>query len=168
VSFFKHYRKVEHRDGSSEWRVAPLRKTIYSLSDLRDVLLGCNRRYLEYLSALDDFSAGQRNLAQLVGPKNVDGQKLKGLNFFDKTEQALMKALQRPEFNLKGMRRADLKPFLPAVSISGITRQLWRLRKLGILKKIAGTYRYYLTRLGRSAIAACCRLTEQTIVPALA
>lgn len=54
-----------------------------------------------------------------------------------------------------------------APSASGITRQLWRLRKLGIIKKIAGTYRYYLTRLGRSVIAACCRLTEQTIVPAL-
>jgi len=168
VSFFKHHRKVEHRNGSCERKIAPLKKTIYSLVDLREVLLGCNRRYLEYLSALDDFSAGQRNLEQLVGPKEVDGQKLKGINFFDKTEQILMRSLQRPEFNLKGMRRSDLKPFLPTVSASGITRQLWRLRKLGIIKKVVGTYRYYLTRLGRSAIAACCRLTEQTIVPALA
>jgi len=167
VSLFKHHRKVEHRNGSSERGFAPIKKTIYSLIDLRDVLLGCNRRYLEYLSALDDFSAGQRNLGKLVGPKEIDGQKLKGLNFFDKTEQTLIRSLQRPEFNLKGMRRADLKPFLPSVSVSGITRQLWRLRKLGILKKIAGTYRYYLTRLGRSVVAACCRLTEQTIVPAL-
>jgi hypothetical protein len=117
---------------------------------------------------LDDFSAGQRNLEKLIGPKEIDGQKLKGLNFFDRTEQTLIRSLQRPEFNLKGMRRADLKPFLPGVSVSGITRQLWRLRKLGILKKVAGTYRYYLTRLGCCDIAACCRLTEQTIVPALA
>ncbi len=51
---------------------------------------------------------------------------------------------------------------------TSITRQLLRLRKLGIIKKIAGTYRYYLTKIGRSFIAACCRLTEQTIVPALA
>jgi len=43
-----------------------------------------------------------------------------------------------------------------------------KLRKLGIIKKISGTYRYYLTKIGRSVIAACCRLTEQTIVPALA
>jgi hypothetical protein len=168
VSFFKHHRKVEHRNGSSERCFAPIKKTIYSLIDLRDVLLGCNRRYLEYLSALDDFSSGQRNLEKLVGPKEIDGQKVKGLNFFDRTEQTLMRSLQRPEFNLKGMRRADLKPFLSNLSLSGITRQLWRLRKLGILKKISGTYRYYLTRLGRSVIAACCRLTEHTIVPALA
>jgi hypothetical protein len=41
-------------------------------------------------------------------------------------------------------------------------------RKFGLLKKIAHRYRYDLTRLGRSAIAAACRITEQTIVPALA
>ena len=124
VSFFKHHRKLEHRNSSSERGFAPIKKTIYSLIDLRDVLLGCNRRYLEYLSALDDFSAGQRNLEKLVGPKEIDGQKLKGLNFFDRTEQTLIRSLQRPEFNLKGMRWPDLKPFLPSVSVSGITRQL--------------------------------------------
>jgi hypothetical protein len=34
VSFFKHHRTVEHRDGSSEAKLAPVRKTIYSLSVL--------------------------------------------------------------------------------------------------------------------------------------
>jgi hypothetical protein len=32
--------------------------------DLREILLGCNRRYLEYLSSLDDFSAGIRALGK--------------------------------------------------------------------------------------------------------
>ena len=168
VSFFKHYRKVEHRDGSSEHCLANLKKSIYSLVDLRQVLLGCNKRYLEYLSALEDFSGGHRNLGKLTGPKEVDGHKLKGLNFFDKTEQALLRCLQRPQLNIRGIRRSEIIPFLPNLSKAGITRQLWRLRKLGIIKKVVGTYRYYLTRLGRSAIAACCRLTEMTIVPALA
>ena len=168
VSFFKHHRKVEHRDGSAHRQLAPLKKTIYSLIDLREILLGCNRRYLDYLSALDDFSAGHRALDKLVGPKQVDGQTLKGFNFFDRTQQALLRALQRPEFNLRGIRRADLKPYLPNRSEASITRYLRRLRQFHLIKKAAGTYRYYLTRLGRSAIAACCRLTEQTIIPAMA
>ena len=117
---------------------------------------------------MDDFSAGHRNLEKLIGPKEIDGQKLKGLNFFDKAEQTLLRSLQRPQFNIRGMRRSDIKPFLPNMSAAGISRQLWRFKKLGIIKKVAGTYRYYLTRLGRSAIAACCRLTEMIIVPALA
>jgi len=43
-----------------------------------------------------------------------------------------------------------------------------RLRKFGLIKKVAHSYRYSLTQLGRSAIAAACRITEQTLVHALA
>ena len=168
VSFFKHHRKVEHRDGHQSREMAPLKKTIYSLIDLREILLGCNRRYLEYLSALDDFSAGDRNLHRLTSSKTVDGHTLKGFNFFDHTQQALLRALQRPAFNIRGIRRNDLTRFLPQVSASGMTRYLWRLRQFGLIKKVAHSYRYYLTRLGRSAIAAACRITEHTLVPALA
>jgi len=40
VSAFKHYRKVEHRQGPATRAFAPVRKTIYSLIDLREILLG--------------------------------------------------------------------------------------------------------------------------------
>src|ERR1700730_17697427 len=53
---------VEHRHGPATRGLAPVRKTIYSLNDLREILFGCNRRYLEYLSSLDDFAAGIRAL----------------------------------------------------------------------------------------------------------
>lgn len=168
VSFFKHHRKVEHRDGHATRELAAVKKSIYSLIDLREILLGCNRRYLEFLSALDDFSAGSRTLDKLTTPKEVDGHRVKGFNFFDKTEHSLLCSMQRPQFNISGMRRADLKPFLPQLSVASITRYLKRLRDFGLIKKVSGTYRYYLTRIGRSAIAAACRLSEQIIIPALA
>lgn len=168
VSFFKHHRKVEHRDGHSTRELASVKKSIYSLIDLREIMLGCNRRYLDFLSALDDVSAGARSLHKLTSPKQIDGHRVKGFNFFDKTEHDLLCSLQNPEFNIRGMRRADLKPFLPQVSVAGITRHLKRLRDFGLIKKVVGTYRYYLTRLGRNAIAAACRISEQVIIPALA
>jgi hypothetical protein len=86
VSFFKHHRKVEHRDGHAARELASVNKSIYSLIDLRDILLGCNRRYLEFLSAFDALSAGKRKLDKLTMPTNVDGHRVKGCNFFDKTE----------------------------------------------------------------------------------
>ena len=168
VSFFKHHRKVEHRDGHSTRELAAVKKSIYSLIDLREIMLGCNRRYLDFLSALDDFSAGARSLNKLTSPKEFDGHRVKGFNFFDKTEHDLLCSLQKPEFNIRGVRRADLKPFLPQVSAASITRYLKRLRDFGLIKKIVGTYRYYLTRTGRNAIAAACRISEQVIIPALA
>ena len=168
VSFFKHHRKVEHRDGQASRELAPVKKSIYSLIDLREILLGCNRRYLEFLSSLDDFSAGNRSLDKLTAPKAVDGHRVKGFNFFDKTEHSLLCALQRPQFNISGVRRADLKPVLMHLSAASITRYLKRMRDLKLIKRAANSYRYYLTRLGRNAIAAACRISEQLIVPALA
>jgi hypothetical protein len=47
-------------------------------------------------------------------------------------------------------------------------RHLARLRQLRVIKRVTATYRYYLTRAGRAAIVAGRRLTEHTIIPALA
>lgn len=92
---------------------------------------------------------------------------IKEFNFFDKAEHSLLCSLQRPQFKIRGVRPADLKPFLPQLSPTSITRYLKRLRDFGLIKKVGGTYRYNLTRIGRSAIAASCRLSEQIIAPTL-
>jgi hypothetical protein len=168
VSFFKHHRKVEHHDRHTTRELAPLKKTIYSLIDLREILLSCNRRYLEFLSAIEDTSSGERDLARLSEPQCEGDRTIKGLNFFERAEQKLLRALQRPEFNIHGMRRANLTPFVPELSPSRLSRQLHRLRSLGLIKRVTRSYRYYLTRLGRSAIAAACSLTQFQIIPALA
>ena len=57
-----------------------------------------------------------------------------------------------------------LSPFCSPISYAAGVR----LRHLGVIKRVTGTYRYYLTRAGRAAIAAGRRLTEHTIIPALA
>jgi hypothetical protein len=168
VSFFKHHRKVEHRQGPSTRDVAPLKKTIYSLIDLRQILHACNRRYLEHLSALDDFSAGVRALDRLTKPRTVDDKTVKGINFFDPTDNVLLHALQNPRTNIAGIRRADLHSLLDHLSPHRISRQLRRLRDIGVIKRATGTYRYYLTRAGRAAIAALCRITQSIIIPTLA
>jgi len=168
VSFFKHHRKVEHRQGPSTRELASVKKSIYSLIDLREILLGCCRRYLEYLSALDDHSAGARALDRLSQDQRDQDRIIKGLNFFKGSEQALLRALQRPQFNIRGLRRADLAAFVPSLNPAALSRQLKRMRRLGLIKRVTATYRYYLTRLGRAAIAAACAITEMRIVPALA
>ena len=168
VSFFKHHRKVEHKNGTETRELAPLKKSIYSLIDLREILLGCNRRYLDFLSSLDDHSDGQRALQKLTEPKTVQNITWRGFNFFAATDQALLRAVLDPKFNIHGLRRADLKLYLPNLSDSSLSRQIKRLRIFGMIKRVSGTYRYYLTKLGRAAIAACVHATEFTILPTLA
>ncbi len=167
VSFFKHHRKVEHRNGPPTRGIAPVKKTIYSLIDLREILLGCNRRYLTHLSALDDFSAGLRALGRLTKSREVDGKTVKGINFFDPGDSALLHALQNPRVNIAGIRRAELLPNLEMFSPDRLSRQLRRLLDIGVIKRITGTYRYYLTKAGRAATAAAERLKQATIVPAM-
>jgi len=165
VSFFKHHRKVEHRQGPPTRELAPVKKSIYSLIDLREILFGCNRRYLEHLSALDDFSAGVRALDRLTRPRTVDDKTVKGINFFDPVDNSLLHALQDPRVNIAGVRRGDLIPLLEQLSPDRLSRQLRRLRDIGVIKRVTGTYRYYLTRMGRAAAAAICRLTETILIP---
>jgi len=168
VSFFKHHRKVEHRNGPSTWQLAPVKKSIYSLHDLRDILLGCNQRYLAFLSTLDDLSAGVRALHKVTRPRSAKGKSIKPINFFSPIDQSLLRALFRPDFNIAGMRRSDLVPLAAKLSPSALSRHLARLRHIGIIRRVSGSYRYYLTRIGRAAIAACCHVTENILIPALA
>jgi DNA-binding HxlR family transcriptional regulator len=80
----------------------------------------------------------------------------------------LLRALQRPQFNIRGLRRAHLTAFVPGLSPAALSRQISRMRRLGLIKRVAGAYRYYLTRLGRAAIAAACSITEIHLIPVLA
>jgi hypothetical protein len=66
-----------------------------------------------------------------------------------------------------GIRRAELLPNLEMFSPDRLSRQLRRLLDIGVIKRITGTYRYYLTKAGRAATAAAERLKQAIIVPAM-
>ena len=158
---------MEHRDRPPTRALAAVKKSIYSLIDLREILLACNRRYLAHLSALDDFSAGVRAIDRLTKPRAVDGKTVKGIDFFSPTDKAMLEALQNPKVNIAGVRRADLLATLGRFSPHRLSRHLRRFRDLGVIKRVTGTYRYYLTKAGRAATAAACRITETMIIPAM-
>lgn len=169
VSFFKHHRSVEHRNGSTEVKLAPVRKTLYSLGALPAILGACNRRYLEFLSSLDDDTAGRHHLEHLSRPVRDEKQRsYRGINFFDADDRALLLTLERGEFNLRGFQVRDLRYILAHLSGPQLSRQVRRMRMHRLIKKVRGTYKYYLTRLGRRVIAAALRLREGCIIPALA
>jgi len=76
-------------------------------------------------------------------------------------------AIARGEYRISGFRNRDLQR--PLQRNSGqVSRLLRRLRVHGLIKKVARTYKYYLTRLGSSVVACALRLRDQTVAPALA
>lgn len=167
VSFFKHHRRVEHRDGSWEMKVAPMKKTIYSLPALGELMRDSNRRYLEFICALDDPTAGIRDLERIGKTVRKGGKTFKGFNLFSSEDLALFESLARGEFNISGFMNKHLQRLLPHKSASQISRLLARLRKHGLIKKVGKTYKYYLTRLGKSAVITALKVRRLYIVPSL-
>lgn len=165
VSFFKHYRKVEHIDGTSSMQIAAMKKNIYSLVPLKDCMLAANRRYLEFISTIEDRSIGTKRLKKVTQPIRKDDRNYKGFNFFEENDRSLFEALIRGEFNISGFRSKDLRKQLPDKSPGQIYRILKRLRLHGIIRKVGKTYKYYLTKLGKVTILNALKLNELILIP---
>jgi len=168
VSAFKHHRTVEHRDGTRETALASVKKSLYSLGVLAELLAASNRRYLEFLSSLDDDSEGRRKLERLARPARDKNRSYRGFNFFDAVDLELLLTIVRGEFNIRGFQVRDLRRVLSHLSGPQLSRMVKRLRMHRLVKKVRGTYRYYPTQLGRRVIAAALSVREFYILPALA
>ena len=169
ISFFKHYREVKHRDGSSSKKHASMRKSIFSLGALREQMEAVNRRYLDYLSSLKDHTSGHTDLRRLTQTKETaNGQRYKGINAFDSQDWRFLQVLLSGQHTIGGMTHRQLHNLLPDWSSGKLSRQLRRVRELGVLKKVANTYRYYLTKMGKRLLIATTQLKTRIIIPALA
>ena len=167
VSFFKHRRRVEHRDGTWEMKTAPLKKSIYSLPMLVELMKASNRRYIEFISAIDDPTGGIKDLNKISKAVKEDDRSYRGFNLFDGGDLELFSAIIRGEFNISGFSNKSLRKVIKGKKGHQVSRLLKRLRKHGLIKKIGNTYKYYLTALGRRVTATALKLREMYIIPSL-
>jgi hypothetical protein len=66
VTFFKQPHQVHHRQGETETKWAPMKKTLCSLAPLAEQLQAANRRYLEFPSAVATPEVGAHQLNRLT------------------------------------------------------------------------------------------------------
>jgi hypothetical protein len=167
VSFFKHYREVEHKNGTRSMAWAEMKKTIYSLAPLRELLLAANRRYLEFIPAIEDDKAGASKLNRISTPVEENERSCRGFNFFDPEDEALFESLGSGEFNISGFQNKDLRRQLKDKNTGQISCLMKRLRTHGLIKKAGKTYKYYLTALGKQVVALGLKLKNLYIIPQL-
>jgi hypothetical protein len=167
VTFFKHHRRVEHRDGSWEMKLAAMKEPISSLPDLMGLLDDANRRYLEFLGTLDDPTAGVKRREKIAEPVHDDGRSHRGFNLFAGDDLDRFQAISRGQFTISGFRNRDLRECLPGHSGAQLGRMIKRLRAHGLLKKIGKRSKYYLTKLGRTVVTTALKLRELFIIPSL-
>lgn len=168
ITFFKHHREVEKRDGTTERKTAPLKKSLYSLPDLRGLMEAACRRYLDFVSTLEDSSAGSGELDKITRTaRDKNGRGFSGINLFRESDIEAVLAVLRGEHHVSGLTRRGLARLLPGWSGSRLGRLLKRLRLHGLVKKIGRTYKYYTTKLGQRVLITGLKLKEALIIPTL-
>jgi len=167
VSFFHHHRTVEHRDGTTAFKLAPVRKSIYSLPALRELLGAATHRYLDFLAAIEDPRPGLRALEKIAAPVHEGERSYRGFNLFHGSDLDLFRTILRGEFTISGFQARQLRGHLADLSGPQLSRCLKRLRTHGLIKKIGKRYKYYLTALGRTVATAALKLRELVIIPML-
>lgn len=167
LSFFKHYRSVEHRDGTTSQKIASMKKNIYSLAPLRKVLASSNKRYLEFISEIDDQKIGHKNIKRVSQPVKKNNRNYKGFNFFDPQDLELLLIIARGEFNLYGFQNKNIRAFLNDKNTGQVSRLIKRLYEHRLIRKIKNSYKYYLTKLGKQVIVTAQKIKELVIVPQL-
>lgn len=143
ICFFKHYREVVHRDGTTSYETAHLKKNIYSLGPLMDNLKASNKRYLDFISAFDNKEVGRKRIEDIAESKNVNNRNYKGFNFFSKSDLHLLLTVTRGEYNVSGFRNKHIQNRLNLTS-GQVSRLIKRLQVHNLIKKPSDSYKYYL------------------------
>jgi len=97
-------------NGKLAWR--PLRKGVADLHRRAQVSEAANRRYLEALAQVQDATPLSHLTEKLCRPATWKGKPVRALNPYAPADLALLQAVMRGEFKLKGFRNRDLAGLL--------------------------------------------------------
>jgi hypothetical protein len=167
VAFFKHHRYVEQRNGESVFKLAPLRKSIYSLKDLRQVMQLANNRYYAFMAYISNPDADQKALAKMAAPAKIKGRSFRGFDLFLDPDYRLMLTLARGEWSISGFRACNLRQYIDGLTAGRASYLIKRLRTHGLIKKAVHAYKYFFTKLGRRVVITALALREYFVQPSL-
>lgn len=169
----KVYRRPENDpQGDKKW--LPMRKGVADLYRRAQTSHKANERYLDALAELDSSS----RLEDLFLPVSRRSTKksVRALRLWTEEDQALLEAINRPEFLLGGFRNRDLSSILYPESQEtqdgrnrAAARVSYRIRVLrghGIIGKLSKSRRYRITNKGRR-IASAAILSQKVTVQQL-
>jgi hypothetical protein len=157
---FRH--KTGEEDGPMRWRI--LRRGTADLHRRAEVSQKALDRYCDALAGVDDTIRLGELTASVEKRVRWNGQWVRALHPFEPSDLALLRAVNRGEFAINGLRNRDLQALLFSSAPSSaperrrrsaaISRKLRMLRAHGILQKLPHTHRYQVTVNGRLVLNA--------------
>jgi hypothetical protein len=155
--------KVYRPNTKGEFKWQRLRRGVADLWRRAQVSQAANTRYLEALASVTGTTPLYREAQSVCRPVFIKTKRYRALNPWSEKDRALLEAISRGEFTIKGLRNRDLqKLFYPGKhqpaqrrrQSAAITRNLALLRAHGLIRKVSGTHRYTLSQNGRRIITA--------------
>lgn len=126
-----------------------------------------NDRYFAFMACLDNPDVAQKALAKMAAPAKIKGRSLRGFDLFLDPDYRLFLTLARGEWSISGFRAGDLRRRIEGLSAGRASYLIKRLRTHGLIKKIAHSYKYFFTKLGRRVVVAALVIREYFVQPSL-
>jgi hypothetical protein len=164
----------ETEDAPKQWR--PMRAGIADFHRRAEVSQKALDRYCTALARVDDTTTLRELTESIEKRVGWNGQKVRALHPFDPADLALLRAVNRGEFTINGLRNRNLQALLYAAPpadtketrkrSAAISRKLRLLRAHAIIQKLPHTHRYQVTDRGRlilNAVLSAERTTTQQL-----
>lgn len=178
TQLFRVYRpKNGEPDSPPQWR--KMRRGLADLHRRAEVSQKALDCYCDALAAVDDSTTLQELTACLEKRLRWHGKPIRALHPFDPDDHALLRAVNRGEFAIHGLRNRDLQQLLysyPPTTVAekrrrsaAVSRKLRLLRAHGLIHKLPHTHRYRVSEQGHlilNAILSAHRMTTQQLTTA--
>jgi DNA-binding HxlR family transcriptional regulator len=150
-------------------------RRLQNLEALRQIGQSANRRVLQVEQLTQDCRIGAQAFEQLQHPAEVDGQHACALPFGQARVQSLLMVLVLFSLQPEGFSNRQLRPLLAQllgipesqITPGRMTDDLRRLRRHGLIERIAQTHRYRLTTFGLKVALFYSRTYQRVIRPGL-
>lgn len=162
------------KEGNSEGkrRYRKLRKGVADLRRRTQLCQSANNRYLDRLASTDSSTPLKVFTDRLSQPVIAEKRRTRALNPLG-TDAALLAAISRPEYLIKGFRNADIRTALFGSDpddacdrrrrSARMSRLIGILRAHGLVKKIPQTQRYQITAFAQQCLPAIIAAREASL-----
>jgi hypothetical protein len=145
-------------------------KALPNLWQLKAIGQTANQRLLDAERLADEGGFCGEELEQLQRPTLSDGHRVAALHFGDPRTMALLAALGHYGLQLHGFRNRDLRRLVEPLlgrpyNANQMTYDLRRLRRRGLIARLAGTHRYLVTPLGLRVAYLFTKLHQRLLKP---
>ena len=152
------------KTGETVIKTAPMTRSLLDINLFIEFSKNANQRMADRLDAFWSQAYSNKELQRVS--RRTEDQKINfsGINFFAKRDSDLLRSVASPQYDLTGFKRSDIAK-QTGLNPSQTGYAIRRLRAHQLVKKINGTNRYFLTKMGRKSTISTLLLEHVIVAP---